>query len=26
LNQELLKNKLPALPIVAFRKQPVCAN
>jgi photosystem II stability/assembly factor-like uncharacterized protein len=26
LNQELLKNKLPALPVVAVRKQPVCAN
>jgi len=26
LNQELLKNKLPALPVVVARKQPVCAN
>jgi hypothetical protein len=26
LNQELLRNKLPALPVVAVRKQPVCAN
>ncbi|HEV8140501.1 MAG TPA: hypothetical protein VGP81_12070 [Pyrinomonadaceae bacterium] len=26
LNQELLNNKLPALPVVVVRKQPVCAN
>ena len=26
LNQELLKNKLPALPVVTVQKQPVCGN
>ena len=26
LNQELLKNKLPALPLVTVGKQPVCPN
>jgi len=26
LNEELLKNRLPGLPVVAVHKQPVCAN